>query len=143
ALHDLLLDLTVSRDDSRASQQLVVFQLAEALDQAITSVVPPEQPSNRDDALDDFRGTIMWLTYDDRGNAEQLIREALLDDVRKSDPPKKYRDIEELIKEALWRSNNEKIRQIPDRIVLPGKAPAPSDSLLELLSEVLNPAFQK
>jgi tetratricopeptide (TPR) repeat protein len=88
-------------------QQLTIFQMAEEADQAITralNTIDPGLTKNKSK----FRDTIMWLTRDDRGHAEQLLKDALLDrdlpTVRQSDGHDELQNeqIEAFVENELW-----------------------------------------
>lgn len=88
-LASLLRKHHIERDSTAdASAQLTVFQLSEELDKAISaaSKARGKAPGK------DFRKTIMWVTRDERGHAEQLLKDAFLD---RDDPKVKFEDLED------------------------------------------------
>jgi hypothetical protein len=76
-LFDLLHHHRLERDGkAEASSQLAVFQLSEELDKAMDAV--PKNQSIKGNSST-FRETIMWVTRDERGHAEQLLKDAFFD----------------------------------------------------------------
>jgi hypothetical protein len=92
-----------------AVQQLTIFQMAEELDEAIRAHA--ERHPNVTVAGRPFRRLIMWLTHDDRGHVELLLKDALFDRYLPGSAGdggadfQSHSEITQLVEGVLWKGN--------------------------------------
>lgn len=106
-LYNLLDQHKIERDSNvHVSSQLAVFQLSEELDKALDAALSKTDEGKSGST---FRETIMWVTRDERGHAEQLLKDAFLDRDVPELPAQEQVDsktIEKKVRSILWGREN-------------------------------------